>query len=171
MEKEKIEPEGSASTAISTGTATGTSDTTASPSSNNPRDGTQQDDESQTQSGTVQRVIVAEEDPLHVQEARVRQGALSENVIADHLERYLQAADNKDNNTVYSAIFGGPHVYSFAPSAILGRNYTTLVTMGMSGTRMKVPAEIEAEEPGRWCRAELVCFCKLRIRHDTDSCR
>ena len=69
--------------------------------------------------------------------------ALDENAIADHLEMFLEAPDNKDRNFVFSAPFGGTHVYCFAPSEVLERQYWTLVTMGMSGTKMKVPSEIE----------------------------
>lgn len=69
--------------------------------------------------------------------------ALDENVLADHLEQYLEAPDNKDRNFVFSAPLGGTHVYCFAPSEVLERNYWTLVTMGMSGTKMEVPEGVE----------------------------
>ena len=69
--------------------------------------------------------------------------ALDENSIADHLETFLEAPDNKDRNFVFSAPLGGTHVYCFAPSEVLNRNYWTLITMGMSGTTMNVPSDVE----------------------------
>ncbi len=68
--------------------------------------------------------------------------ALDEEKISEHLEKYLLAHDNKANTFVYSSTLGGTNVYCFAPSIQLKRNYWTLVTMGMSGTSMKVPEDI-----------------------------
>jgi len=84
-------------------------------------------------------------------------GALDENQIADHLEKYLMANDNASKTIVYSDMFrNGVHIYVFPPSKQLNRNYYTLVTMGMSGTRMKVPPDIENAE--HYAHAELMCY-------------
>lgn len=79
--------------------------------------------------------------------------ALDENIMADHLEQFLEAEDNKQRNFVFSSPLSSGHVYCFAPSAILNRNYWTLVTMGMSGTRMNVPSDID--HPERLAHAEV----------------
>uniref|UniRef100_A0A7S3ZBT6 Suppressor of fused-like domain-containing protein n=1 Tax=Lotharella globosa TaxID=91324 RepID=A0A7S3ZBT6_9EUKA len=50
----------------------------------------------------------------------------------------------------------GVHVYVFPPSKILNRNFYTIVTMGMSGTHMKVPNDIEDKKD--YSRAELMCY-------------
>mmetsp|Transcript_26306 Transcript_26306/g.63393 ORF Transcript_26306/g.63393 Transcript_26306/m.63393 type:complete len:418 (-) Transcript_26306:150-1403(-) len=86
------------------------------------------------------------------------QGALDEDQIADHLEKYLQAEDNRDKCTVFQDTFRsvGVHIYVFPPSKMLGRDFYTLVTMGMSGTRMNVPSDIDDAEEYR--HAELMCF-------------
>ena len=100
----------------------------------------------------VQRLIVpgvlAEDDQTTV--------AIDEHAIADHLEKYLMAPDNKDGCKVYSALLGGIHLYCFPPSDILKRDYWTVCTMGISGTVMKVPRDIA--HPERWQRCELICY-------------
>jgi hypothetical protein len=68
--------------------------------------------------------------------------ALDEEKLCEHLEKYLLANDNKARTFVYSSTLGGTNVYCFAPSVQLKRDYWTLVTMGMSGTAMKVPTDI-----------------------------
>lgn len=82
--------------------------------------------------------------------------ALDENFLADHIEKYLQADDNKKSATVFSAVLGGIHVYVFPPSKILKRHWYTLVTMGVSGTQMKVPERID--NPEAFERCELMCY-------------
>lgn len=82
--------------------------------------------------------------------------ALDENVIADHLEKYLLRNDNNDRCFVFSAPLGGPHVYCFPPSAELNRPHWTLVTMGMSGTRMGVPVDVA--DASDYERAELMLY-------------
>lgn len=82
--------------------------------------------------------------------------AVDENAIADHLESYLQADDNKDGCTVFSAILGGIHLFVFPPSQILKRNHYTVVSMGISGTKMKVPEDVS--DPNLWSRCELICY-------------
>eukprot|EP01040_Poterioochromonas_malhamensis_P018658 gene18658-21848_t len=81
--------------------------------------------------------------------------AWNENALRDHLEKFLLAADNHDRTFVYSAPPGQPHLYCFAPSVLLRRNYWTIVTMGMSGTRMNVPEFPDADD---YARAELLCY-------------
>jgi hypothetical protein len=83
--------------------------------------------------------------------------ALDENALADHLERFLQAEDNKSKTFVFSAVFGGPHLYCFPPSEKLNRPFWTIVTMGMSGTEMKVPRDIGPDWKD-YERAELMCY-------------
>lgn len=97
----------------------------------------------------VQRVIAPEVIANPTQQSI----ALDEGIIGDHLDRYLVAEDNQHRCRVFSAMFGGPHVYCFAPSSILNRNYWTLFTMGLSGIRMNVPGGIE--DPQLWERAEV----------------
>jgi hypothetical protein len=84
------------------------------------------------------------------------QVALDENAIADHLERFLQAEDNKAACRVFHNMFGGIHLYCFPPSEQLQRNYWTVCTMGVSGTRMKVPDDIE--DGDQYARCELMCY-------------
>jgi hypothetical protein len=89
--------------------------------------------------------------------------ALDEKALGDHLEKYLQAEDNKSRTFVFSCVFGGPHLYCFPPSETLNRPFWTIVTMGMSGTQMKVPAGIE--NPKDFERAEVkklrYCLCSI----------
>lgn len=47
-------------------------------------------------------------------------------------------------------------MYVFPPSEILARKHYTLVTMGISGTKMKVPNDIS--DPDLWSRCELMCY-------------
>jgi hypothetical protein len=82
--------------------------------------------------------------------------ALDEIKIGNHLEKFFLAEDNKDRTTVFSCVFGGVHVYCYAPSDLLGRDYWTLVTMGMSGTKMNVPHDLPDRE--LYARAELLCY-------------
>lgn len=100
-----------------------------------------------------QRIIV----PDHIipREQRSR-AALDENIIADHLEKFLLAEDNNDQCKVFSDPFGGCHVYCFPPSQILKRDYWTLVSMGMSGTKMNVPADLADGEDYQY--AEVRCY-------------
>ena len=70
--------------------------------------------------------------------------ALDETVLADHLDRYLKAEDNENECTVLTSVIGGGcHVYCFPPSQILNRDFWTLVTMGLSGTTMNVPHDVQ----------------------------
>lgn len=82
--------------------------------------------------------------------------ALDENFLADHCERFFQADDNKSRCTVFSAFLGGIHVYVFPPSEMLGRKWYTLVTMGVSGTEMRVPERIP--DPELYRHVELMCY-------------
>ena len=82
--------------------------------------------------------------------------AVDENVIADHLEKYLQAEDNKNSSKVFHSVLGGIHLYCFPPSQILQRNYWTISTMGISGTKMNVPRDIS--EPSMFERCELILY-------------
>jgi hypothetical protein len=100
-----------------------------------------------------QRIITPRE--VIPEEERVTT-ALDEGAIADHIEQYLIGDDNKDNCRVFSAVLGGVHLYCFAPSEILKRNYWTIFTMGLSGTKMNVPEDIE--ERDEYCYAELFCY-------------
>lgn len=72
--------------------------------------------------------------------------ALDEKALIDHLEAFLIAEDNKERTFVFSSPLGGCHIYCFAPSPSLQRNFWTCVTMGMSGTTMRVPQEIDNAE-------------------------
>jgi hypothetical protein len=89
--------------------------------------------------------------------------ALDEKALGDHLEKYLQAEDNKSRTFVFSCVFGGPHLYCFPPSEKLNRPFWTIVTMGMSGTQMKVPAGIE--NPKDFERAEVKKANVLRMHY------
>jgi hypothetical protein len=87
-----------------------------------------------------QRQIVAND---FLPEAERSCVALDEKAIGDHLEKYFMRPDNQSQTFVYSAPLGGPHLYCYAPSVELKRDYWTIVTMGMSGTKMRVPDDIE----------------------------
>lgn len=65
-----------------------------------------------------------------------------ENEIRTHLESFFQAADNENLNFIYSGLGGGPHLYCYAPSKMLGRNYWTIVTMGTSTKQMLSPSHL-----------------------------
>ncbi len=100
-----------------------------------------------------QRQIVVD-DPLPEEE--IVFCALDENYLGNHCDQFFLAEDNKDKTFVYSTMFsplGGCHVYCYAPSEILGRKHWTLVTMGMSGTKMRVPPDVP--EPHLCDRAEV----------------
>ena len=86
--------------------------------------------------------------------------ALDENVIADHLETFLMADDNKDKCIVMHAILDGLHLYVFPPSAKLNRNWYTVVTAGVSGVKMNVPTGItpDAATGNDFSRCELMCY-------------
>ena len=90
-----------------------------------------------------QRIIVPDHIIPREQQTRA---ALDEDAIADHLEKFLIAEDNDAQCKVFSGPLGGCHVYCFPPSQILKRNYWTLVSMGMSGTKMNVPADLVGGE-------------------------
>jgi hypothetical protein len=101
---------------------------------------------------TMQRIIAPE---INIDDGSTV--AVDEDLIADHLEKYFEANDNKRKAIVFSSPLGGIHVYCFAPSEELKRNYWTLVTMGISGTKMNVPQDVDNPE-GRWNRCELMCY-------------
>jgi hypothetical protein len=110
-----------------------------------------------------QRQIVVDE-PLPSEEIVFH--ALSEQYLGEHLERFFLAEDNREKTFVYSSFvsgISGCHVYCFAPSQILERNYWTLVTMGMSGTKMRVPADVP---DAHLCnRAEVNCCVSDNVSH------
>lgn len=83
------------------------------------------------------------------------QVAFDEEAIAKHLEKFLVADDNKGKNFVFHGMVLSSHVYCFAPSESLGRNFWTLVTMGMSGTVMDVPNQVPRAERKDFQRAEV----------------
>jgi hypothetical protein len=119
-------------------------------------DGQPADDDSKLPPGydnTTQRLIRVA-GPLP--DAEQTQVALDENVIADHLERFLRAEDNQAGCRVFHSVLGGIHLYCFPPSDQLQRNHWTVCTMGVSGTRMKVPDEIEDGE--MYARCELMSY-------------
>lgn len=88
----------------------------------------------------MQRVI----SPMEViPEDQRATSALNEEKLGIHFEKYFLAKDNRQQTFVFSSPTGGIHVYCFAPSKLLCRNYWTLVSMGMSGTKMKVPEDIK----------------------------
>eukprot|EP01040_Poterioochromonas_malhamensis_P008907 gene8907-9644_t len=82
--------------------------------------------------------------------------AWNEHALGDHLDKFLLSEDNTQRTFVFSAPFGGPHLYCYAPSLLLRRNYWTIVTMGLSGTKMNVPEGIS--NPNDYARAELICY-------------
>lgn len=82
--------------------------------------------------------------------------ALSERAIVDHLEKFWLASDNQDRTIAYCSPSGGCSVYCYAPSHILGRDFWTCITIGLSGTKMNVPADIPDRE--HFAYAELVCY-------------
>lgn len=86
--------------------------------------------------------------------------ALDELKIGDHLDKYLQADDNKGSCTVMHAVLGGIHLYVYPPSESLNRNFFTIVTMGVSGTLMNVPERFgpEEERNNQMGRCELMCY-------------
>ena len=84
------------------------------------------------------------------------QVALDENVIADHYEEHLMADDNEAGCKVFSALLGGIHLYCFPPSQQLGHNFWTVCTMGISGTKMRVPEGVA--DPELYQHVELLCF-------------
>lgn len=82
--------------------------------------------------------------------------ALNEDIIADHLDKFLVCDDNEKKCFVYSSMLEGPHVYCYAPSLKLNRDFWTLVSMGLSGTEMIVPEDIENRE--KFSHAEVFCY-------------
>lgn len=90
--------------------------------------------------------------------------ALNEHAIGDHLDPYLLAEDNKTRTFVFSSFMDGPHLYCYAPSKILNRNYWTIVTMGMSGTVMNVPEDIPFAQ--HYQRAEVNYFSPFSVISD-----
>ena len=110
-----------------------------------------------------QRIIVPE-DIIPVEERTTT--AWNEIAIGDHLDRFLQAEDNAKKTFVFSALFGGCHLYCYAPSKSLRRDYWTIVTMGLSGTKMNVPEGIEGAENYSRCEVSLKKFSSLIIFHE-----
>lgn len=118
-----------------------------------------------------QRIIVPDHVIPREQQTRT---ALDEDIIADHLEKFLLAEDNDAQCKVFSDPFGGCHVYCFPPSETLKRNYWTLVSMGMSGTKMNVPADLVGAEDYQYAEVRFRGYgCDLlnrasRTRHVGD---
>eukprot|EP01033_Poteriospumella_lacustris_P011462 gene11462-8156_t len=76
--------------------------------------------------------------------------------IVDHLQKFLLAEDNEAQCQVFPDPLDMCHVFCFPPSQVLKRNYWTLVSMGMSGTKMNVPADVVGGEEYQY--AEVMCY-------------
>jgi hypothetical protein len=85
---------------------------------------------------TGMRVIEATPLSASEREENRRAGVIGENVVADHMDKYFLADDNKERCFVFSAIFGGIHLYCYPPSVTLNRNFWTIITSGISSTKV-----------------------------------
>jgi len=96
---------------------------------------------------------------------RQRDGKALESCITEHLDHFLVAEDNAHAVVLKINPFWPstpeylvpcPPVHIYPPSEILGRNFYTLVTVGLSGTFMEPPEEMILED--KWRRAEIMCY-------------
>lgn len=102
------------------------------------------------------RVINAEPLSSSEQEENRTAGVIGGEVVGNHMDKYFLAEDNTDRCFVFSAIFGGIHLYCYPPSVILNRSFWTIVTSGISSTKMRVPDTIDEGE--KYDRCELMCY-------------